>query len=132
PVNQLRYPNEMELRYMIYANLAQGIDGLFFYSYARGQRYDPKWFAEIFAATIRDLRQFTDEVIPASTPKIYKVAQDFDLFMALWDRPSGKYLLIANGHPQSRTIEESLDGAADSAILQPIGHTRPNNATVRA
>ena len=44
---------------MIYANLAQGIDGLFFYSYTRALQPDRKWFDEVFAPTIRELRQFT-------------------------------------------------------------------------
>src|SRR5439155_1079504 len=130
-VEKLRYPNAAELRYMIYANLAQGADGIFFYSYLRGQRYDPAWFANVFTPIVKELRDFTDATA-GSTPTLFRAVQDFDIYMCLYTRGGQRWLILANGQPKSRTLEASLDDAIDAADLEPLGSVRPGNATIRA
>jgi hypothetical protein len=129
PVAELRYPNETELRYMIYGCVAQGVSGVFFYSYLRGRQYDPKWFDEVFTPAARDLRGFTDAV-GGVRPRVYKVTQDFGIYMALWDCPAGRWLMLANGQGESRDLAESLDGRANAAKLLPFGHTRATDAAL--
>lgn len=129
-VDQLRYPNESELRYMIYANLAQGVDGLFFYSYLRGQRYDPKWFAEIFAPTVRELNSFIKTTGAARPSKIFRVEQDFEIYAALWQRDDIGYLVMCNGQPKARTLTTSLGSSITSTRLEPFGKTKPVTATI--
>jgi hypothetical protein len=132
PVSELRSPDERELRYMIYANVAQGVDGVFFYSYLRGKQSDPKWFAQTFAPTIHELRTFIDEISSAHTSrKIFRVSADFDIYATLWENENDRWLIVANGQPRERNLPLTLERKIRFARLQPIGATRDTGAVVQ-
>ncbi|MDI9583217.1 MAG: hypothetical protein QM473_03280 [Acidobacteriota bacterium] len=130
PAN-LRYPNATELLYWSYSSLAQGVRGLFWWSYYRSVQGGYGWIDSEFKNAMLEVRAFTDLVKPAHKPQRFQYAADEAVYMALWKRPAGDYLVLANGQPIARRISRGGEGLLpDKAKLEPWGHTRTAEATL--
>ena len=128
PVAQLRYPIEAELRYWCYAGLCQGVRGMFWWSYARSVQCGYGWINGEFAATMREFAEFTKLVAPAHQPVTFERAQDDDIFLAMWQRPGGTYLVMVNAWPLERPLSRGLEDKLQAGTLTPVGHTRAADA----
>jgi hypothetical protein len=70
-------------------------------------------------------------VKPAHKPVIFQYAPDEKVYMAIWRRPTGNYLVVANGQPIARRIRRGTEELiADDAVLEPWGHTRTSDVSV--
>ena len=128
--DKLRYPNPEELRYWSYSSLAQGVRGLFWWSYYRSVQGGYGWINSQFKETMLQVREFVDLVSPAHEAERFIYAQDEDVFMALWRRDIGTYLVLANGQPIARNIRRGTEGLLSEAVLEPWGHTRDTEISV--
>ncbi len=128
---QCRYPSAAELHYWSYSSLAQGTRGLFWWSYYRSVQGGYGWINSTFKEAMGEVREFADLVAPAHKPEIFEFARDEDVHIAIWERPTGKYMVLANGQAIARTISRGTEGRlADGTGLEPWGHTRDAGATV--
>ena len=130
-VEKLRYPTAAELHYWSYSSLAQGVRGLFWWSYYQSVQCGYPWINSEFKQAMLEVRQFVDLVAPAHKPVIFQYAPDEKVYMAVWRRPAGNFLVVANGQPIARKIRRGNEGLiADEATLRPWGHTRESDAAV--
>lgn len=128
---KFRYPNATELYYWSYSSLAQGVRGLFWWSYYRSVQNGYGWINTEFKSAMQEVRRFVDLVKPAHKPEVFQYAPDEDVYMALYRRPTGTYLVMANGQPIARRISRGTEKLlADEATLEPWGHTRAAEAKV--
>lgn len=127
-VAKLRYPNTSELRYFSYSSLAMGARGLFWWSYYHSVRVGYGWMGREFAPVIREVREFTDLVKPAHKPVVFERARDDNLHMALYQRPTGTYLVLVNAWPLERDIRRNTEGKLSTGRLEPWGKTRDAKA----
>jgi hypothetical protein len=128
--NKFRYPTTAELRYFCYSSLAQGISGLFFFSYLRSLEHSDNWTQTVFADVIRDFSKFT-KAIGNNRPQINKFAQDANLFMARWVNKNGEWIVLVNDWPLERDIDLWTEGKVADARLLPLGATRKLAMTVK-
>ena len=120
-----RYPSATEVHYWAYSSLAQGVRGLFWWSYARSVQGGYGWINSEFKTAMLEVREFTDLVAPAHEPEVFQYAPDEEVYIALWRRPAGNFLVLANGQPIARRISRGTeDLIAEGASLTPWGHTR--------
>jgi len=126
-----RYPSADEVYYWSYSSLAQGTRGLFWWSYYRSIQGGYGWINSTFKEAMLEVREFVDLVAPAHEAEIFEFAPDEDVHIAIWDRPAGKHVVLANGQPIARKISRGTEGRlADGTKLTPWGHTRDAGATV--
>ena len=128
PVRDLRYPTRDELRYMIYGTLAQGVRGMWFWSYLRGQRFDPRWWEGEFVPVVKELRAFVDQVSPAWEVKAVMPARERDVYLGVWERNGAKWVVLANGRNEEREIAEVVQGLEGK--LTCVGSTRAVDASM--
>jgi len=131
PVEELRYPTRAEIRYLCFGGLAQGVRGMFWWSYYWSVRSGYTWLDKEFAPVNREFRQFTRLVAPAHKGDIIESARDSDILMARWKRPTGEYLVAVNDWPLKRDLVRSMGGKVQDAELIPWGSTRKSEAAVR-
>ena len=131
PVDEMRFPNERELRYLCYSGLAQGVRGMFWYSYKWSVRTDYTWLSKQLAPVNQEFRRFTRLVAPAHKGVIFKSARDSSILMAMWCRPKGDYLMAVNGQPTKCDLICSMEGRMHDAKLIPWGFTRAADAAIR-
>ncbi len=93
PVNELRYPNTQELRYLTFSTLAQGSRGLAFYSFLRANMTDPKWATEIAAPVLRDVREFADIIHQADSITVY---DEDNIIFTRWQVGAKEYVALVN------------------------------------
>ncbi len=131
PVNELRYPTAAEIRYWCYSGLAQGVRGMFWWSYYHAVEGDPEWIHREFQPVSAEFREFTERVRPAHEAEIFERCRDMNVLMALWRRPGGTYLVLVNSWPLGRPVSRSTEGRIRNAVLTPWGTTRDTGATLR-
>ena len=124
PVAELRFPTTAELRYWCYSGAAQGVRGMFWWSYARSVQAGYGWINQTFGPVMREFHQFTRLTAPTYKPIILKRARDGNFRMALWRRPAGTFLVLVNAWPLEQSMGRWLEGEIDHATLTPWGHTR--------
>ena len=128
-VDQLRYPNTAEMRYMCFSSIAQGARGLAFYSYFRRTPPDPKWAEQTAAPVLRQVRKFADQVLDPGTLK-WRSAEN-DCLISVWQVQDKTYMILANATSQRRDIDQSLE-QIPSGDLQPWGKTRKVRASIKS
>jgi len=131
PVEQLRYPNTAEMRYLCFSTIAQGAQGLGFYSYARGIMTDPKWPTQTAAPVLREVREFTDLINPVTAIEHLPTGDAADIIASRWTNKKGTYIIVANASSQSRRIECPLEDIPAGAALQKWGQTRDAAAVLK-
>lgn len=63
PVSEARCPNRLEMRYLIFAALAEDVSGLFFYSYYDLFKTDEmKWLSDVGKPSVAELKKFTSQI----------------------------------------------------------------------
>ncbi|MEA1950904.1 MAG: hypothetical protein U9N87_05935 [Planctomycetota bacterium] len=131
PVDEMRYPNPKELRYLCYGPLAQGARGMFWWSYYWSVRTGYTWLSKEFAPVNLEFRRFTRLVAPAHKGETFKSARDSDMLMAMWRRPGGDCLVAVNDRPITRDLTCGTEGKIPDAKLIPWGSTRAAEAAIR-
>ncbi len=131
PVDKLRYPNPKELRYLCYGQLAQGVRGVFWWSYYWSVRTGYTWLSREFAPVNQEFRRFTRLVTPAHKGEIFESARDSNILMAIWRRPGGDYLVVVNDRPNKRELTCDTEGKILGVKLIPWGSTRAAKAAIR-
>ena len=137
-----RYPNPVELRYMMYAALTHGVRGLFFYSYWRS-RYKPMAGCELrpsymrgtFSPVLKELKEFVDRIRPAHevqrvpnlTDEHYSSRQ---VLVGVWPRGESAYVVLINNWPEKRVISVPLCPHVMQGTLEPLGSTRSTSTRV--
>ncbi len=120
--DQCRYPNETELKFMIWTAVSQGAKGIFFYSLERAFQRDPKrvWLDGTFLPQVRELREFSELAAPLPEITAVKNGADNKFYAAYWKRAGGEYAVIANnsGAKQVCRIQLPLND------FKPWGSTR--------
>ena len=130
PVAELRYPTAAEIRYFCYSGAAQGVRGMFWWSYYRSIQAGYTWINGEFAKVLREFREFTELAAPAYKPTVFKRARDVNILMAMWRRPGGDYLVVVNGWPLPQPVERWTEDKLTNAVLTPWGTTRDVGAAV--
>lgn len=128
PVEKLRYPNAQEMRYLCFSTIAQGAEGLGFYSYMRSVMTDPQWGKTIAAPVLLDVRKFTDQ-LNGSKPEHLTTGEDEKAILTRWKGKDATYLILVNASPETRRMEYSVDLPAN-ATLQNWGKTRDASAII--
>lgn len=132
PVDQMRFPNQAELRYLCYSGLAQGVRGMFWWSYYWARQSDAAWLGREFAPVSREFRDFTRLVKPAHCGEIISTGSSSGAVLATrWDRPSGEYWVVVNQEPTERPLVIDTKVKDRSATLTPWGSTRQVDAMLR-
>jgi putative transposase len=131
PVDKMRFPNQAELRYLAYSGLAQGVRGMFWWSYHRSVMSDAGWLAREFAPVNREFRDFTRLVAPAHRGEIIPMAKGSGVLAAHWRRPSGEYWLVVNARPDRRPLTIDTRAKGPIATLTAWGSTRKVGAAIR-
>ena len=116
PVSELRFPTSAEIRYWCFSGAAQGVRGMFWWSYTRSIQARHDWIAGEFADATREFRQFVDLTAPAHTPTILSEARDAGF--------------LVNGSPQAQPLTCSLQDEMTEATLVPWGSTRVTETSV--
>jgi hypothetical protein len=114
PVDQLRYPNAAEMRYLCFSSIAQGVRGLAFYSYARRTPPDPQWAEKTAAPVLQQVRKFADEVLDPGTLK-WRSAEK-DCLISAWQAQDQTYLILANATSQTRDIEQPIEQIKNGSL----------------
>lgn len=131
PVKDLRYPTQAEIRYWCYSSLIVGVRGLAWWSHYRSQQVDRgKWLINEFAPVIREFREFTDTVRPATKLFRYTRAEDQNLYLALWVRGEATHLVLVNAWPLGRTVRRGFYPKPVAGVLAPWGRTRDAEAGI--
>ncbi len=130
PVDSLRYPTAEELRYFCYSGLAQGVRGMFWWSYYRSVQLNSGWMEKTFGPVMREFRDFTRLTAPAHKAEPLPRARDANFFLALWRRPAGSFLMLVNAWPLEQNATRWLEDKIANARLVPWGATRETNATL--
>ena len=122
----LRFPNFTELRYFCFASLAAGSRGLSWWSHYRGITSPGgwAWIRGPFAAANSEFSQFVKLVEPAQNRTFFPRAMDIDIFLALWQRDHGQYLVVVNNWPRKRKVQRRMKDKVENADLIPWGRTR--------
>jgi hypothetical protein len=128
-INKFHYPNQAELRYFCYSSLAQGVKGLFFFSYARALQIDPAWVKNDFATVISDVRKFVKNVAPANQPTTKSFNKKDKIFTASWVRADVEWLVLVNAKAKVATLVHSIKNPGAAAIT-PWGASRKLNIVV--
>lgn len=131
PVARMRYPTKEEIRYWCYSEAAQGVRGLFWWSYSRSVQGGYGWINHEFAQVLREFRDFTRLTAPTFKPQVFPRARDVNVVMALWERAMGNYLVVVNSWPLERNITRWMEDKLQEAKLIPWGTTRDTHATLK-
>ncbi len=133
-LKNMRFPNEQELRYMIYSGLCLGSRGMMFFSFYRGyssKEGDKEWVKSTMLKTTKELREFVDTVAPAHAPYKFTRAEDTNYYSALWRNENGTYLVLVNNYPLARdSASRWLEDQLLSGELIPVGSTRKIDAII--
>src|SRR5699024_2826569 len=124
-VEELRYPNTDELRYMIFSSLAQGAKGIALFSYGRAHMVNPEWGDKILAPVLREAKEFAGGVNNMKMQGV-KSATDVNILLSNWSNDTAAFLILANTSPKERKVsikvEETAIGSLDA--YKPWGQTR--------
>lgn len=130
PVAELRFPTRDEIRYWCYSGAAQGVRGMFWWSFYRSVQGGYGWINSDFAQASSEFAAFTRLAAPAHDPITFKRSRDVNILMALWRRPRGSYLVAVNGWPLKQELSRWMEDHIQSATLEPWGLTRATGATL--
>lgn len=102
--SDFRYPNPIELRYMIFGAMNYGMDGVFGYSYwhANFTGNDRGWWNRVCSPAFNELKDFVKLVDQPSKPQFFKRALDGNQSAAYWTAGDEGFLVLANEWPQQR------------------------------
>ncbi|MFI4910097.1 MAG: hypothetical protein ACIAQZ_00375 [Sedimentisphaeraceae bacterium JB056] len=133
-----RFPNQTEVRYWNYAMVIQGARGLEWYSYGRSitpilnEGEDDSWLRETFAPAGREFRKFVFATKPCHDPNVILEGGSTtdNLFMAVWERTLGSWVVLVNGTSQERQVSIDTTGYIQNAILTPWGLSRDLQAEI--
>jgi len=128
PIDQLRYPNAIEMRYMCFSAIAMGAKGLSFYSYIRSMQDDPAWADKVLAPVLKEVRKFTDEIGGAALHRV-RQAEDDETYVTVFDGQEGKWVMLVNAWPAARKVGRNIKKLIPAGTLTPWGETRKGNAT---
>jgi len=124
PTARMRYPTKDELRYWCYSGAAQGVRGMFWWSYYRSVQIGYGWIGTTFAEVMREFSEFTKLTAPTHKPDVFSRARDTNIIMARWRRPGGDFLVVVNAWPLERPISRWTEDKIANATLRPWGATR--------
>jgi hypothetical protein len=130
PVEKLRYPNTQEMRYLCYSTIAQGVQGLAFYSYMRGVMIDPQWPTKVAAPVLREVREFTGLINPVTNIEHLPTGEATDVLLSRWKGQNGTYVILVNASSEARSITTPIDLPAGTK-LQKWGQTRDVTPTMK-
>lgn len=131
-----KYPNETELRYIMFSTLPQKARGLFFWSYWRSRtvpfkngELNPDYLKTTLEPILAEFKQFvklikpTDKVllVPSLTQKMYSSKQ---VIVGIWKMEKKTYIVLINNWATARDITCPLKPHIANADLNPIFSTR--------
>lgn len=128
-VDELRHPNQQEMRYMCFASIAMGVKGLSFFSYHRSMETDPQWGDKVFAPVLKEVRDFTSATQSFKMQRIERTEDD-EIYTGLWEREEEKWVVMVNAWPAPRKILRPLKDYVKEGSLEPWGATRQAGAAL--
>ena len=126
----LRYPTREEMRYLMLSPLAQGVCGVFGFSFHHAMRTggDPSWWMRDCAPAARELGEFVKLVKNPESPERFRRSADGNYLAARFKgrEPGRDYLMMVNAWPLPRRNAGCyLDGKVPGRYrLVPRGSTR--------
>lgn len=129
-VNKLRYPNFNEFRYLCFSTLAQGVNGMAFYSYGRHKMINSDWSKEVASPVLSELVSLTDIIDTQNLQfnNISNYKSDSYLF-SYWSSTNASYFIIINSSNKTRNIKIKDKNIVNVKSLEPWGQTRKMNIT---
>lgn len=127
-VNKLRYPNFDEFRYLCFSTLAQGVNGMAFYSYARYKMISSDWSEKVATPVLNELVSFTDKIDIQNVK--FKNVSNYKLegyLYSYWSSPNESYFIIINSSNKKKNIEIKDKNILNTKNLEPWGQTRKIN-----
>lgn len=136
---QLRYPNPTELRFMANACLTYGVRGLFFFSHYHAHLNSTtgkEFFDKAFCPLVKEIRQLEERIPKLWEPSghCYDFDMNNDVQCAVFLRPSGNFMVLANSSPKHRELSlrvTAVPYAPKTGTLVPFGQTRNIPASLR-
>ena len=130
-----KYPNPIELRYIMFSTLTQKAHGLFFWSYWRSRirpfgkgQLRPDYLEKTLKPVLYDFRQFVKRInptdvllVPNLTNPAYSSRQ---LIVGIWKQSKKIYVLMINNWPTPRDVVVPLKPYIIEAELKQILSTR--------
>jgi len=147
-----RLPNAVEVRYMLFSPLTQGIQGMAFWSYWYGRykpfqirdkdgsrtpgEFDSRYMSTVYSPVLIELKSFVTPVMPADQVDYVQGAEDWtikdaNMLHGLWRRGDSVYVLLVNNQVDSRDVDIPFDCEMDDADLEPLGTTRAVPTRIR-
>ena len=131
PVEKLRYPNAQEMRYLCFSTIAQGAQGLGFYSFTRSVMTDSLWAKTIAAPVLLEVREFMDQLKTKGIQQQLTEAEAKQTLVSIWKEKDATYIVLVNASPEKRRMEYVLENIPAHVTLQAWGKTRDVNAMVK-
>lgn len=128
PLDQLRYPNDAEMRYMAFSAIGMGVRGLAFYSHARMAMDDRSWGDHVLAPLLQEVRAFTGEIGGATMKRFGQAAHELSL--TVWQGEKKTFALLVSGRGETQSVNFDTGELLTSGNLVPWGRTRAAEATL--
>jgi len=131
-----KYPNETELRYIMFSTLPQKTRGLFFWSYWRSRivplkngELKPDYLETKLKPILAEFKQFIKLIKPAHkvllVPNLeQKMYSSKQIMVGIWKMEKKMYIVMINSWPEAREISFPLSPHIINAELKPIFSTR--------
>ena len=109
-----RFPTRRELASMTWQQIAEGANGIFFYSYgqmcnhAKGESELMEYFDEITVPVAREVKRFIPVLLLDPGPVV--AAKPAKTRVRTWTDGTSTYVLVCNTHPETRTGEVVVPG----------------------
>lgn len=123
---ELRYPNYEEFRYLCLSTIAQGVNGISFYSFARNKMISSKWSGEVAAPIMNEAKELMDIVNKNKLvfKNITEQSKSSEYLYSYWEGDNEKYLIIANRTNRQINVTLSDKKLLLNKNIKPWGNTR--------
>lgn len=118
-VNKLRYPTFEEFRFLCFSTIAQGVNGLAFYSFARNKMINSNWINEVASPILKEVVTFTNKVKGEKMQFKDLSNKNSGFILSEWSNGSAKVYILVN----STNTKKSFD-------IYKIAGIKPSNLTL--
>lgn len=102
--SKIRHPNYSEFRYLCFSTIAQGVDGLAFYSFARNKMTESSFIDKVATPVLKEVINLMDVLDKGNfilKKKNYKLD---DLLLSYWENDKEQFWIIVNIQNTKRTL----------------------------
>lgn len=123
--NDLRYPNYEEFRYLCFSSIAQGVDGLAFYSFLRAKMLDSDWIKNVASPVMREMVSFMS-IVNNEKLKYSAISDNISdgYLLSYWVGEQENYIIMVNTTNQKKNITLKYKETFSGGDIETFGSTR--------